>query len=64
MTEARFIFIDHETPRNLGADSVRLIAMQVRAALTDRLSLIATKDGFIMSDSPRLMMVGLTLLLV
>ncbi|MAT16563.1 MAG: hypothetical protein CMJ46_14985 [Planctomyces sp.] len=52
LTEARFIFLDHRTPRSLGADSIRLLAVQLRAALTDRLSIIATKDGFIMSDSP------------
>jgi hypothetical protein len=50
----RFIFLNHITPPALGADSVRLLAMQIRARLTERLSLIATKDGFIMSDSPLL----------
>jgi len=54
LTEARVIFINHRTPTLAGNPSaaVRLYAMQVRAALTQRLSLIATKDGFITSDSP------------
>lgn len=52
LSELRFIFLNHITPPALGADSVRLLAMQIRAKLTERLSVIATKDGFIMSDSP------------
>ena len=54
VSELRFIFLNHITPPALGADSVRLLAMQFRAKLTERLSVIATKDGFIMSDSPLL----------
>lgn len=54
LTEARLIFINHRTPTLAGnpSASVRLFAMQVRAALTQRLSIIATKDGFITTDSP------------
>ncbi len=54
VSELRFIFLNHITPPALGADSVRLLAMQFRIKLTERLSVIATKDGFIMSDSPLL----------
>jgi hypothetical protein len=54
LTEARAIFIDHKLPVLLGAPAgeIRLFALQVRARLTDRLSLIAVKDGYIDSDSP------------
>jgi hypothetical protein len=52
LTEARFIFINHQLPGALGGNSVQVYAMQVRAALTKRLSLIATKDGFIYTQSP------------
>lgn len=54
LTEARAIFIHHQIPAALGGQSVDLIALQLRAALTERLSIIATKDGFIFSDSPLL----------
>lgn len=52
LTEARFIFLNHELPAALGGNSVQVYAVQVRAALTKRLSLIATKDGFIYTQSP------------
>lgn len=51
LTEARFIFLNHHLPNNLGGDNVQLYAAQLRAALTENLSLIATKDGFIVSQS-------------
>lgn len=51
LTEARFIFFNHWLPESLGGSDARLIAMQVRAALTDRLSIVAAKDGYIMSDA-------------
>ena len=54
LTEARVIFLNHKTPPALGSDNVQLAAVQLRAALTDRLSFIATKDGFIFSQSPLL----------
>jgi len=54
LTEARAIFLHHEIPAALGGQNVDLIALQLRAALTERLSIIATKDGFIFSDSPLL----------
>ncbi len=52
LSEVRFIFINHELPAALGGNSVQVYAMQVRAALTERLSLIATKDGLIYTQSP------------
>lgn len=54
LTEARAIFINHSLPDSLGGGSVQLYATQLRAALTENLSIIATKDGFIVSESPLL----------
>ena len=51
LTEARIIFINHRLPNALGGNDVRLIGVQARAAVTDRLSIVAAKDGFIMSDA-------------
>jgi hypothetical protein len=51
LTEARFIFLNHHLPNSLGGDNVQVMAMQARMALTDNLSIIATKDGFITSQS-------------
>lgn len=50
LTEARMIFANHSLPGAGG--SAQLYAMQVRAAVTENLSIIATKDGFLVSDSP------------
>jgi hypothetical protein len=52
LTEARFIFLNHHVPDALGGGDVQVYALQLRAALTEDLSLIATKDGFIVSDNP------------
>jgi len=52
LTEVRFIFINHNLPGALGGNSVQVYAAQLRARITDRLSLIATKDGLIYSQSP------------
>jgi len=51
LTEARTIFLRQRVPGAAGGGAVQLIAMQFRAALTDRLSIVAAKDGFIMSDN-------------
>ncbi len=48
LTEARFIYLNHTLPQQLGGGDVNLVALQLRARLTDRLSFIANKDGFIM----------------
>src|SRR6056297_471800 len=56
LTELRPIFLTHNVPGTIGAGvpaggSVQLYAMQFRAALTERLSLIAVKDGFIVDNT-------------
>jgi hypothetical protein len=52
LTEARFIFLSHRIPAAVGGEGLQLFALQVRAALNDRLSIIATKDGYILSQNP------------
>lgn len=52
LTEVRPIFLSQRTPSRVGSfglpgGSVQLYAMEIRVALTQRLSLIASKDGFI-----------------
>lgn len=54
LTEARVIFMNHQIPNSLGGGTVQAAAMQARLALTDRLSIIATKDGFLWSQNPLL----------
>lgn len=56
VTEVRPIFVQHKVPDVIGngvpaGGHVQLYAMQFRVALTDRLSLIAVKDGFIVDDT-------------
>jgi hypothetical protein len=49
ISEARFLYVNHQLDNEFvttGGD-VQVFALQLRAALTERLSLIATKDGFI-----------------
>lgn len=55
LTEARTIFLNHQIPGNvLGGGGVQLLAVQLRAAVTKRLSIIATKDGYVFAggDAP------------
>jgi len=56
LTEAKLLFLNHRIPGNvLGGGNVQLAAVQLRFALTERLSLIATKDGYIFAggdDAP------------
>lgn len=52
LTEARFIFLHHNVPGQAGGGQINVMAVQLRAALTERLSFIATKDGFITSSNP------------
>lgn len=52
LTEARAIFAQHTVPDSALGGDVQVIALQIRARLSDRLSLIATKDGYIFSDNP------------
>jgi hypothetical protein len=52
VTELRPIFVNHWVPNTIGngvpaGGSIQLYAAQFRVRLTDRLSLIAVKDGFI-----------------
>jgi hypothetical protein len=51
LTEARVIFINHHLPSELGGKDVQVYAMQLRGAITENLSLIATKDGYLVSQS-------------
>lgn len=52
LTEARFIYAHHRVPGDvpIGGGDVNYYALQLRAALNDRLSIIATKDGYIDLD--------------
>ncbi len=52
LTEARVIFLNNQIPGAvLGGGPVQLLATQLRAAITERLSVIATKDGYIFAGS-------------
>jgi hypothetical protein len=53
LTEARPIFIQHKIPLRapLAGGDVQIYAVQLRAALSENLSVIATKDGFIVSGA-------------
>lgn len=56
VTELRPIFVNHWVPSTIGNNvpaggSVQLYAAQFRIALTERLSVIATKDGFIVDNT-------------
>lgn len=51
LTEARFIYIRHQVPIGAGGGTINLFALQLRAALSDRLSIIATKDGYLTSSN-------------
>lgn len=57
LTEVRFLFLHNNLPAFPGAginksNSLQLYTAQARVRLTERLSLIATKAGFIYSQSP------------
>jgi hypothetical protein len=58
LTEARVLFLNHHLPGALGGGAVQLVATQVRLALTQRLSLIAVKDGYIFQGSSALPLEG------
>lgn len=56
VTELRPIYVSHSVPNTIGTGipaggDIQLYAAQFRIALTDRLSLIAVKDGFIIDDT-------------
>ena len=52
LTEARAIFFQHKVPLAAGGGDVQLYAMQLRARLSENVSLIAVKDGYITSTNP------------
>jgi hypothetical protein len=52
LTEARAIFLQHKVPLAAGGGDIQLYALQLRAALTDRLSIVASKDGYAVSTNP------------
>ena len=52
LTEVRGIFLNHKVPLAAGGGDVQLYAAQARARITDRLSIIATKDGYVVSQNP------------
>ena len=52
LTEARAIFAHHRVPLAAGGNDVRYYALQLRARLSENVSLIATKDGYIDSSNP------------
>lgn len=59
LTEARFHYVHHQIPTNnpiLQGGDVNFFALQLRAALSERLSIIAAKDGYIdlSPDNPAL----------
>ena len=56
VTEIRPIFVNHWVPNTIGNNipaggSIQLLAMQFRVALTERLSLIGVKDGYIWDNT-------------
>ena len=52
LTEARFIYAHHRVPLTAAGGEINLFALHLRAALNDRLSIIATKDGYLTSSNP------------
>lgn len=52
LTEARGIFLNHDMTDATGGGDVQVYALQLRLALTERLSLIAVKDGYVVSSNP------------
>lgn len=55
LSELRPMYINHSFPRTqpvLGGGDASVFACQIRAALTQRLSVIATKDGYIDLNTP------------
>lgn len=51
LTEIRPIFVNHKAPLTAGGGSVQLYAAQIRLRLTENVSLIAVKDGYINSSN-------------
>ena len=51
LTELRPVYIRHNFPAALGGGGINVYALQLRARLSENVSLIAIKDGYIESDS-------------
>lgn len=51
-TELRTIFLEHKVPNAAGGGNIQLYALQIRARLSDRWTLIAAKDGYVVSTNP------------
>lgn len=52
LSEVRLIFLNQKVPLAVGGGDLQLYALQVRAALNDRVSIIANKTGYITSTNP------------
>ena len=52
VTELRGIFWNHRVPIAAGGGRVNLYAVQIRARLSERWSLVAARDGYIVSTNP------------
>lgn len=52
LTELRGIFLQHKVPQPVGGGDIQVYALQIRAALNDRLSIVAAKDGYLVSSNP------------
>ena len=52
LTEAHVFWMDHKLPLAAGSGNVRVLAVQLRARLSENVSLIATKDGYVTSSNP------------
>ncbi len=52
LSEVRFVYLHQKVPLAAGGGEVDLLTLQLRAALTNRFSMIATKSGFFTSSSP------------
>ena len=52
LTEVRPIFANHRVPQSAGGGTIQVYAAQIRLALNECVSIIATKDGYIVSDHP------------
>lgn len=52
LTEARFVYLYHRVPQDLfNGPEIQSIGVQVRARISQRLSLIMTKDGYVFQDA-------------
>ncbi len=52
LSEIHFIYLNQKIPRGAFAGTLNVFAAQIRASLTDRLSIVASNDGFVTSSNP------------